>query len=146
MFKPEDEETNPRRKRPDKTEASDDTETEDEIPEPESTISKCEPWDRIMKRAHDALQEDFDDAVERYLQQNPGMALDVAEENAYEELRKDYGQADPAGTVLLLSSAACNVTTKIGDRMYMCWMFRVFCSNLFHSRAWSAFIFCMHCI
>ena len=28
-----------------------------------------------------------------------------------------------------LPSAACNVTTRIGDRMYMCWMFRVFCSK-----------------
>ena len=50
-----------------------------------------------------------------------------------------------AGTVLALSSAACTVTTRIGDHMYMCWMFRVFCSKqraiFFRSRDWSAFIF-----
>ena len=45
-------------------EESDDNETEDEIPIPESTMSKTEPSDRIMKLTHDALQKDFDDAVE----------------------------------------------------------------------------------
>ena len=53
-----------------------------------------------------------------------------------------------AGTVLPFSSAAYNVTTRIGDRMHMCWRFRVFCSKhnviLFRFRAWSAFIFSMY--
>ena len=63
---------------------------EDEIPEPESTMSKSEPWARIMKQTYDALQEDCDDAVENHLQQNPGMALEDAKMKAYEELRKHY--------------------------------------------------------
>ena len=29
-----------------------------------------------------------------------------------------------AGTVLPFSSAVCNVTTRIGDRMHMCWRLR----------------------
>ena len=62
-------------------------ESEDEIPEPESTMSKSETWDRVMKRAHDVLQEDFDDAVEIYPRQNLGMTLEDAEAaKAYEKL------------------------------------------------------------
>ena len=56
-------------------------------------MSKGAPWDRIIERAHDALQKDFDDAVENYLQLNPGMALEDAKANAYDELRKDCRQA-----------------------------------------------------
>ena len=62
----------------------------DAIPESESTMSKSEPCDRIVKRV---LQEEIDDAVENYLQRNPGIALGLAEPKAYEELRKDYRQA-----------------------------------------------------
>ena len=64
-----------------------------EIPKPESMMSKSELRDRITARAHDVLQGYFDDAMENYLQQNPGMALEDAEANAYDELRKDYRQA-----------------------------------------------------
>ena len=35
----------------------------------------------------------------------------------------------PAGTVLPFSSAVCNVTARIGDRVHMGWRFRVFCSK-----------------
>ena len=48
------------------------------------------------------------------------------------------------------SRSACNVTARIGDHMYMCWMFRVFCRKqkaiFFCSQACSAFIYCMHCL
>ena len=50
ICKPEDEENESTEEPEDETEEeSDDTKTEDEIPEPESTMSKSEPWDRIMK-------------------------------------------------------------------------------------------------
>ena len=35
----------------------------------------------------------------------------------------------PAGMVLPFSRGACNVAAKIGDCMYLCWRFRVFCSK-----------------
>ena len=46
-------------------------------------MSKSEPWVRIIKQTYDALQEDWDEAVENYLQQNPGMALEDAKMKAY---------------------------------------------------------------
>ena len=56
----------------------------------------------------------------------------------------------PAGMVLPLSSAACNVIRRIKDHIYMyMWsLICVFCSKqkaiFFCSGAWSALTFCMH--
>ena len=43
-------------------------------PNIDQTVHSVSHRDRISERAHDALQEDFDDAMENYLQQNPGTA------------------------------------------------------------------------
>ena len=43
-----------------------------------------------MSQTYDELQENFDDHVENYLQKNPEMELQQAEEKAFSDLRSDY--------------------------------------------------------
>ena len=52
--------------------------------------STSDPWSQLLSQTYDELQEHFDDSLESYLQQNPEMELQQAEEKAFSDLRSDY--------------------------------------------------------
>ena len=52
--------------------------------------STSDPWPQLLSQNYDELQENFDDTVENYLQQNPEMELQQAEEKAFIDPRSDY--------------------------------------------------------
>ena len=45
-----------------------------------------------MKRAHDTLNEEFDDTMENYIRQNPSIETEDVAAKDYEELCKDHRQ------------------------------------------------------
>ena len=51
---------------------------------------KFNPWDKFVGRAYEALQEDFNEAVENHLEENPSLEQEEAEELAYETLEPRY--------------------------------------------------------
>ena len=52
--------------------------------------STSDPCLQLLSQTYDELQENFDDTVENYLQQNPEMELQQAEEKAFSDPRSDY--------------------------------------------------------
>ena len=52
--------------------------------------STSDPWPQLLSQTYDELQENFDDAVENYLQQNLEMELQQAEEKAFSDPKSDY--------------------------------------------------------
>ena len=51
--------------------------------------STSDPWPQLLSQTYDKLQENFDGTAESYLQQNPEMELQQAEEKAFSDLRSD---------------------------------------------------------
>ena len=70
----------------DSTKEEADTDEENAI----AQSSTSDPWSQLLSQTFDELQENFDDTVESYLQQNPEMELQQAEEKAFSDLRSDY--------------------------------------------------------
>ena len=59
----------------------------------ENTIaqsSTSDPWPQLLSQTNDELHENFDDNVENYLQQNPEMEIQQAEEKVFIDIRPDY--------------------------------------------------------
>ena len=59
----------------------------------ENTIAQISASDpQLLSQTYNKLQENFDDTVEKYLQPNPEMKLQHAEEKALRDLRSDYSR------------------------------------------------------
>ena len=51
---------------------------------------KTNPWDRLMRSIYKDNQDQFDKTVENTLQETPNTDVELAEEIAYEEMKRKY--------------------------------------------------------
>lgn len=51
---------------------------------------KKSPWDRLLRRTYEAVQDQFDEMVENTLREEPNVDIEEAEEMAFEELKPTY--------------------------------------------------------
>ena len=82
-----------------KTQEEDDDDTDDEEgeyddedddDESDEDDKKIRPWDVLMNITSENMQERFNEAVEKTLEENPGTDIQKAEKTAYHDLKPKY--------------------------------------------------------
>lgn len=70
----------------------DDSDDEVEIPKKKKMKSKYRPWDRMVMKTQETLQDTFNETVEEALAEHTDIDTEAAENLAYEELKPRYTQ------------------------------------------------------